>query len=385
MGGSSVDIAGLRAWVAGNRERMLADLAAYVGRETPSDDKARLSEALAWIEGTLLPPIGAAGRVRRIDGGEHGDIAVHDYAGAGDPVLVLCHYDTVWPAGTIAELPYAVDGDTVTGPGIFDMKAGLVQFLWAVRALDAAGLPRPAMRLVLNGDEETGSLASRPVIEDAAAGARAALVFEASADGAIKTERKGVGIFRVDVHGVAAHAGLDPTKGASAIGELARVVQTLHALTDLDAGTSVNVGVIGGGTRTNVTAGHAYGEIDVRVASRAEADRIDAAFAALRPADPRTTIEVSGGWNRPVMERSEPTAGLFALAAGLAKGIGLDLKECSVGGASDGNFVAALGLPVLDGFGAVGDGAHARHEHISIAGMLDRTALAAAVLTTLAG
>lgn len=382
---TEADIAALRTWATGHRAEMLADLGAYVGHETPSDDKPRLAEALAWIEGTLLPPLGEAVRVRHVDGGERGDIAVHDYAGSGDPVLVLCHYDTVWPAGTIGELPYAVDGDTVTGPGIFDMKAGLIQFLWAVRALDAAGLPRPAMRLVLNGDEETGSVASRPVIEEAATGARAALVFEASADGALKTERKGVGIFRVEVHGVAAHAGLDPARGASAIGELARVVQSLHGLTDLDAGTSVNVGVIGGGTRTNVTAGHAYGEIDVRVAGQAEADRIDAAFAALRPADPRVTIEVSGGWNRPVMERSEPTAGLFALAADLAKGIGLDLEECSVGGASDGNFVAALGLPVLDGFGAVGDGAHARHEHISIEGMLDRTALAAAVLTTLAG
>lgn len=381
---TEVDVAALREWSAGHRDGMLADLGAYVGRETPSDDKPRLAETLAWIEDTLLRPLGEPAAVRRVDGGERGDIRVLDYPGAGEPVLVLCHYDTVWPVGTIGELPYKVDGDTVTGPGIFDMKAGLVQFLWAVRALDAAGLPRPAIRLVLNGDEEVGSLSSRPAIEEAAAGAKAALVFEASHQGAIKTERKGVGIFRIDVRGVEAHAGLDPTKGASAVGELARVIQTLHGLTDLDAGTSVNVGVIGGGTRTNVTAGHAYGAIDVRVRSQAEAERIDAAFAALRPADPRTTIEVSGGWNRPVMERSAATADLFTRTAGLAKGLGLTLEECAVGGASDGNFVAALGLPVLDGFGAVGDGAHARHEHISIKGMLDRTALAAAVLTALA-
>lgn len=383
MSEPSVDVAALRAWVAGHRDDMLADLGAYVGRETPSHDKPRLTETLAWIEDTLLRPLGEPVAVRRVDGGEHGDIRVRDYPGAGDPVLVLCHYDTVWPVGTIGELPYRVDGDTVTGPGVFDMKAGLVQFLWAVRALDAAGLPRPAIRLLLNGDEEIGSPASRPVIEEAASGARAALVFEASHFGAIKTARKAVGDFRVDVHGVAAHAGLDPTKGASAIGELARVIQTLHGLADLDAGTSVNVGVIGGGTGTNVTAGHAYGEIDVRISSQSEADRIDAALAALRPADPRITLEVSGGWNRPVMERSAATADLFTLTAGLAKGIGLSLEECAVGGASDGNFVAPLGLPVLDGFGAVGDGAHARHEHISIEGMLDRTALAAAVLTSL--
>lgn len=385
MSDVDVDVAGLRAWAGGHRDDMLADLAAYVGRETPSGDKARLTEALRWLEESLLRPLGEPETVRRVDGGEGGDIRVIDYPGAGDPVLVLCHYDTVWPVGTIEELPFRVDGDTVTGPGIFDMKAGLVQFLWAVRALDAAGLPRPAIRLVLNGDEEVGSPASRPAIEAAASGARAALVFEASHAGAIKTARKGVGLFRVDVRGVEAHAGLDPTKGASAVDELARVITTLHGLTDLDAGTSVNVGVIGGGTGTNVIAGHAYGAVDVRVRSQEETERIDAALAALRPHDPRATIEVTGGWNRPVMERSAATADLFALAARLAAPLGLDLAECAVGGASDGNFVAPLGLPVLDGFGAVGDGAHARHEHISVEGMLDRTALAAAVLTTLAG
>ncbi|HEY3682458.1 MAG TPA: M20/M25/M40 family metallo-hydrolase, partial [Streptosporangiaceae bacterium] len=355
---TEVDVAVLREFAAGHRDDMLADLGAYVGRETPSGDRPRLAEALAWIEGTLLAPLGAPSSVRKIDGGEQGDIRVLDYPGAGDPVLVLCHYDTVWPVGTLAELPFRVDGDTVTGPGVFDMKAGLVQFLWAVRALEAAGLPRPAIRLVLNGDEEVGSLSSRPAIEEAASGARAALVFEASAAGAIKTARKGVGIFRVDVHGLESHAGLDPTKGASAIDELARAITTLHALTDLDAGTSVNVGVIGGGTRTNVKAGHAYGEIDVRVSSQEEAARIDAALAALAPADPRASIEVSGRWNRPVMVRSDGTGELFALAAGLAAKMGVALEECAVGGASDGNFVAALGLPVLDGFGAVGDGAH---------------------------
>jgi glutamate carboxypeptidase len=382
---TEVDVAALREWADGHRDDMLADLGAYVGRETPSDDRPRLDEALAWIEGTLLAPLGEPASVKRIDGGERGDIRVLDYPGAGEPVLVLCHYDTVWPVGTLAELPFAVDGDTATGPGIFDMKAGLVQFLWAVRALDAAGLPRPAIRLVLNGDEEVGSLSSRPAIEEAASGTRAALVFEASAAGAIKTARKGVGIFRVDVHGLESHAGLDPTKGASAIDELARAITALHALTDLDAGTSVNVGVIGGGTRTNVKAGHAYGELDVRVSSQEEAARVDAALAALAPADSRASIEVSGRWNRPVMVRSDGTGELFALTAGLAAKMGVALEECAVGGASDGNFVAALGLPVLDGFGAVGDGAHARHEHISVAGMAERTALAAAVLTALAG
>lgn len=383
---TGADLPALRDWIAAHRADLLTDLAGYVEHETPSTDKDLLNDGLAWVQSWLTDALGAPSATRRVDGGEHGDIQVREYAGNGTaPLLVLCHYDTVWPAGTLQELPFAVDDDTITGPGVFDMKAGLVQFVWAVRALDAAGLARPPLRLVLNGDEEVGSPASRPVIEAQTEGARSALVFEASQHGAVKTARKGVGIFRADVHGVAAHAGLDPTKGASAIDELARVTLALHGLTDLDAGTTVNVGVVGGGTRTNVTAGHAYAEIDVRVRSRAEAERVDAAIAALRPADPRVTLEFSGRWNRPVMERGAATGRMFELAARVADGLSVELAECAVGGASDGNFVAAAGLPVLDGFGAVGDGAHARHEHASVAGMIERAALAAGVLHAFAG
>lgn len=374
----------VQEWVEAHRDEMLADLERYVSIETPSDDKASLDLGLSWVDGWLRERLGEPTAVQEIDGGASGDVRVYDYAGPGEPVLLLCHYDTVWSLGTLADWPFAVDGDRVTGPGVFDMKAGLVQAVWALCALDAAGLARPAFRLVLNGDEETGSRASRSVIEAAASGTKAALVFEASADGAVKTARKGVGIFRIAVNGVEAHAGLDPGKGASAIDELARVVLTLHGLTDLAAGTTLNVGVIEGGTRGNVTAGRALGEVDIRVRTAAEIDRIDAALAALRPNDPRATLTVEGAWNRPVMERSAQTAELFALAKGIAAELGIELRECSVGGASDGNFVAALGVGVLDGFGAVGDGAHARHEHISIAGMLERTALAAAVLRALA-
>ncbi|NBH03707.1 M20/M25/M40 family metallo-hydrolase, partial [Amycolatopsis sp. SID8362] len=183
--------------------------------------------------------------------------------------------------------------------------------------------------------------------------------------GAVKTGRKGVGIFRVRATGVEAHAGLDPAKGASAIDELARAVLALHGLSDPDAGTTVNVGVLEGGTRSNVIAGAASGEVDVRVSTAAEAARIDAALAALKAHDPRAALTVEGGWNRPVMERSAAIAKVYELAREEAAQLGVTLRECSVGGASDGNFVAALGHPVLDGFGAVGDGAHARHEHVS--------------------
>lgn len=376
----------LLRWVTEHRDDMLADLRTYVELESPSSDKKSLDSTLAWLGSWLRDRLGEPAQLRRVDGGERGDIEIRDYPGTGaEPILLLCHYDTVWPLGTLAEIPFRIDGDRGTGPGIFDMKSGLVHAVWALKALDAAGLARPPIRLLLNGDEETGSLASRPVIESSAAGVAAALVFEASANGAIKTSRKGVGIFRVDATGIEAHAGLDPEKGCSAIDEIARVVLHLHGLTDLSRGTSVNVGIIEGGTGTNVAAGHASARLDVRVSSQEETDRIDRALAELRPHDPRATLTVSGDWNRPVMERTPTTVALYERARVVARGLDIQLEEISVGGASDGNFVAAIGVPVLDGFGAIGDGAHARHEHISVQGMLERTALAAATLHALAG
>ncbi|WP_236710892.1 M20 family metallopeptidase [Streptomyces sp. 150FB] len=391
-GAVGADVRALRAWTGEQREAMIDDLRAYVSVESPSDDKPSLRAMLDWLEHWLADRLGPPARVRRFDGGDHGDIVVHDYPGtsgdgAGDepaPVVLLCHYDTVWPLGTLAERPFTVDGDHITGPGVFDMKAGLVQAVWALRALEAAGAARPALRLVLNGDEEIGSLSSRPVIEAETEGARCALVFEASADGAVKTARKGVGLFELDIEGVEAHAGLDPASGASAVDELARAVLELHALSDPASGTTVNVGVVSGGTRSNVTAGHAHANIDVRVAAQSETARIDAALAALTPHDSRASLTVSGGWNRPVMERGPGTTQLYTLARDLAAPLGLELRECAVGGASDGNFAARLGVPVLDGFGAVGDGAHARHEYATVSGLLERTALAAAVINSLA-
>ncbi|GAA3714122.1 M20 family metallopeptidase [Streptomyces tremellae] len=383
--------ADLTAWVASHRDDMVAELARYVDTETPSDDKECLDAALPGLDQWLTASLGTPAARRRFDGGVYGDTLVLDWPGArtghGDgapPVALLCHYDTVWTKGTVAERPFALEGDTATGPGVFDMKAGLVQAVWAVRALDALGLPRPPLRLVLNGDEELGSPGSRPVIEAEAGDAPAALVFEASAGGAVKTARKGVGLFRVTATGVEAHAGLDPANGVSAVDEIARAVLALHALTDTAAGTTVNVGVLAGGTRPNVAAGRAVADLDIRVSDGAETERVDRALAALRPHDPRASLALTGGWNRPVMARTEGIARLFELARAHAAEQGVELRECAVGGASDGNFVAALGVPVLDGLGAVGAGAHARDEHISIAGMTERTAVAARVLCALA-
>ena len=365
---------------------MLEDLRGYVEIETPSDDRASLEKGLAWLDGLVADRLGPAAATSTVEGGSYGDVRVLEFDGsAAEPVLLLAHYDTVWPVGTLADMPFAVAGDRITGPGVFDMKAGLVQALWAVRIARDAGLALPPLRLLLNGDEEIGSPVSRPVIEQAGAGVQAGLVFEAAGPGGeVKTARKGVGMFRVDVDGVEAHAGLDPTAGASAVDELSRVVLALHGARDLEAGTSVNVGVVGGGTRSNVTAGHAWGEIDVRVSSAAETARIGRVLDGLRAHHPDAVLRVSGGWNRPVMERTARTAELYGIARSAASSLGVDLPETAVGGASDANFLTVLGLGVLDGLGALGAGAHARHEHALVSGLVRQTAVTAAVLHALA-
>ncbi|WP_223838338.1 M20 family metallopeptidase [Saccharopolyspora pogona] len=374
---------GVRAWLAEREEQIVADIADYVRIESPSDDVAALGECLRWLENWLDERLGQP-ESRQVHAREDaGDVSIRRYSGAGKPLLLLAHYDTVWPLGTIEELPFQRTGDTLTGPGVFDMKAGLVQAVWALCALDALDLPRPAFTLLLNGDEETGSKASSDVIRTEAKRARAALCFEASADGAIKTSRKGVGLFTVTVTGEEGHAGLDPTAGSSAVHEIAHQIIACRALQDMDAGTSVNIGVVRGGTRANVTAGAAGADLDIRVATVAEQERIAAGLAALTPVDPKAKIEVTGEWNRPVFERTGGVAELFALARECAAPLGLDLQEIAVGGASDGNFALDAGTPVLDGIGAVGAGAHARSEHATVSGMIERAALAAGVLAAL--
>jgi glutamate carboxypeptidase len=391
-GRSNTVAIGLVEWMQAHRDELVQDLTDYVSHETPSDDKNLLIKGLDWVETWLTSRLGEPAERRLVEGGNFGDTVVLDYpsgdsgnAAAGVPwVTALCHYDTVWSTGTLGDWPASVDGDVFTGPGAFDMKAGLVQLVWALKGCQELNLIRPGVRLVLNGDEEVGSPASRAVIEAEVVRGNAVLVFEASAGGALKTARKGVGIFQVQAHGEEVHAGLNPEDGASAIDEIARVVLQLHAATDLDLGTSVNVGILHGGTRTNVKAGNATADVDVRVASDSEVERINRVLSSLQAVNPRAEITVSGAWNRPVMPRSGQTATLFALAAEVAGAQGFELQETSVGGASDGNFAAALGLPVLDGLGAVGAGAHARNEWVSIAGMVERAALAAGILTRLA-
>lgn len=376
----------LPGWIEERRSEIVADLTDYVSQETPSDDKALLQAGLNWIETWLASRIGDPSCRRIARNEKHGDTLVLDYPAQDsvEHVVVLCHYDTVWPSGTLEEWPPSVDGDRFTGPGAFDMKAGLVQLVWGLKASQAFGLPHPSLSLVLNGDEELGSPVSRSLIEEEVLRGSAVLVFEASAAGAVKTARKGVGKFHVEIRGEEAHAGLNPESGISAIDEISRIVLELHGASDLDRGTTVNVGVLRGGSRANVKAGRATADLDVRVNCDEEARRIEALLAGLAPFNPKARIRVTGSWARPVMRRSDSIAQLFTTAAGAASELGFTLTETAVGGASDGNFAAALGLPVLDGLGAVGGGAHARNEWISINGTLQRTALAAGLLARLA-
>jgi glutamate carboxypeptidase len=266
---------------------------------------------------------------------------------------------------------------------VFDMKAGIVQGLWAMHALGRIQPGQHAVRMLLNSDEETQSRRSRPIIEAAAREARAALVLEPSLDGALKTARKGVARFDIAVRGRAAHAGVEPEAGRSAIAEMARVVTFLHGLTDARTGTTLNVGLISGGTRPNVVAAEAHAVVDVRVKTPAEAGRVTTLVRGLQPTQEGIEIAVSGGFARPPMERTPQIGALFVLAQRVAAEMGLELSEAATGGASDGNFCAAVGIPVLDGLGAVGGGAHAVEEHVVTDAMPLRAALGAGVIAAI--
>ena len=297
----------------------------------------------------------------------------------GPSQLLLGHYDTVWPIGTLDEMPFEADGDTVRGPGVYDMKGGVAQALLALQTLRHFGLePKVVPHVFLNSDEEIGSKDSRRYIERLAACMDRVFVLEPSLGpaGLLKTARKAIGRFTVTVHGEAAHAGLDPGAGASAILELSHVIQTLFAMNDLERGITVNVGTIDGGVRPNVIAALSQAVVDVRVASQEDADRIEAAILGLQPAIAGTSLAVQGGFGRPAMERTPANRQLWQMACRLGQDLGLKLEEALAGGGSDGNFTSQF-TATLDGLGAVGDGAHARHEHLKLSQTLERTALLA--------
>jgi len=350
--------------------------------ESPTSDKECVDRAVSAVEDEVRG-FASVMRYPQPDYGDHLRIEF-DIPTRGDgQVLGIGHLDTVWPVGTIQRMPWREADGRLWGPGVFDMKAGVAYLIFAARALRDLGLTCDRRFVVqLNTDEEIGSPASTPHTESEARKSAAVLVAEPSAslDGNLKTARKGGAKFQVQATGVGAHAGLDFASGANAIVELSAQVQRLASWTDLDRGLTVNPGVIRGGTATNVVAERASVDIDVRFATRLQAEEIEAKFQGLRPVDTRCSIKVSGGIRKLPLERTPEVARLFRLARSISTEYGIDLGEASVGGCSDGNTTAAMGVPTLDGLGAVGEGAHAAHESILVNRIADRAALIATLV-----
>lgn len=368
---------------------IVADILTLVRHETSSYDLPALATGLDLLREVVVTRLGQPDHEHRYPGGERGDTLTLTYTGTGaGHVALVGHYDTVWPTGTLAswEQPAASDDgrEKLSGPGIFDMKTGLAQGIWALKLARESGVPVPTVTFLFNGDEEISSRSSRPVIEDVARKVDVTLVLEPTAHGAVKTARKGLGVFKVMATGVEAHAGLAPQDGASAITALSEFVLAAKAVAAPDKGTTVNTGLISGGSAHNVVAGSATARIDIRVSNESEQNRVDAEFAAIKVSDPRVRIEVDHAWNRPPMTLNAASAQLLDLARQVAREQGRGvLPDAAVGGASDANFVAALGLPVLCGMGAVGDGAHAQGEFIYPDTVPAQTALIAGLLSRL--
>ncbi|MFZ9392411.1 MAG: M20 family metallopeptidase [Ilumatobacteraceae bacterium] len=351
-------------------DAMLADLSVLVEAESPSRDVDRLTVHARLVSGMMVRLLGSAPDLVASPVGPH----IH-WRGGGEPrVLILGHHDTVHPAGTLAARPFSVTGGIAAGPGVFDMKAGIVQAIHAVAAL----ADRSGVEILLSSDEEIGSRESRALIEERALACGAVLVLEPSADGgALKTGRKGTGTFEVRVRGRASHAGLEPEKGINSLVELANLIPQIVAIADPSRGTTVTPTVASAGTADNVVPENASCFVDVRVAVPEEKPRVEAAMAALRGSVPGTEIEVLGGIGRPPMHESA-AAVLMGIAAQVAAEAGIEnLDGVVVGGGSDGNFTAAVGVQTLDGLGAVGGGAHSADEHVVVAEMPHRAALIA--------
>lgn len=377
----------VQAWIESRREELTALLRELVECESPSDDAAAvnrfqelLAARLAGFARACFYPSAGGGRGRNL-------LLEFDLPGPRRKrpgrILAVGHADTVWRLGTLMELPFRRAEGRLWGPGVLDMKGGLALFIYALKALLALDLPiERKVALWVVSDEEVGSLGSRARTEALARQARAVLVLEPSAglEGKLKTARKGVGLYRLEVRGRAAHSGVDFQAGASAIVELARQIGVLAGFSDEKKGITVNPGVISGGTRSNVVAAEAHVEIDVRVARMGDAARLERRLRALKPFDRRCTLDISGGLNRPPMERTAQGAALYRAAREIARReLDLELEESASGGGSDGNFTAALGVPTLDGIGAVGEGIHATHESM----LEDRIASRAALLALL--
>jgi glutamate carboxypeptidase len=382
----------LLKWCVSETDELLDCLRRAVEVESPSGVKAAIDEMARFFAAEFEA---AGGRVKLLDHPTAGAAVVAEFPTTSlerkgrrrttaKPILVLGHHDTVWELGTLRSMPFRARSGRAYGPGILDMKSGIVGALWALRALRELNVARVRpVRVLLNPDEEVASLAFRRLILAEARRARAVLVLEPAAGaGALKTARKGVGEFRLTVHGRPAHAGINPEAGVNAITELARQILRIEKIADPKHGVTLTTGVIEGGTRSNVVPEFAKARVDIRVPRLADGRRIERRVFALKPVNPKAQLKIEGGINRLPMERIRAAA-LFELAQDLGGRMGLELREASTGGGSDGNLTAALGIPTLDGLGGVGDGAHARHEHVVIRELPRRAALLAALIASL--
>lgn len=355
-------------------------LRTVVEMESFSADKPSIDKLSSYIK-SRLEALGA--KVEVVPQEEAGNHLVAEWGEGAEQVLILCHMDTVWPIGTIQEMPFRIQDGLVSGPGVLDMKAGIAINLHALEALKSRGLaPHRRVKMLFNSDEEVGSTTSRALIEEEARKSAHVFVLEpaAGSGGALKIGRKGVGMFQIKVTGRAAHAGNEPEKGISAVEELAHQIIRLHSFTDLEVGTTVNVGVMSGGAVRNQIAPFAEGLVDLRVATMSEADRVTQEILALKPSLPGAKVEITGGMNRLPMEKTPATARLLDTARSVAGPLGIELAEAHVGGGSDAQFASAMGVPVLDGLGGVGEGPHAVHEHIIATELPRRVGLLASLL-----
>ncbi len=368
-------------WLEGRRAEMIAMIRRLVATESPSFDKLAVDRLSKMLSAEFSS---RGGRVHFHRTRRFGNHLQADFSGEDrPPVLLLGHMDTVWDVGTLKSMPFRQESGRLWGPGVLDMKAGIAQMMFAVEALQKVRgrLPR-AVSVLLVSDEEVGSETSRAITERLARKSAAVLVCEPAfgLKGALKTARKGVGEYTVKVFGCAAHSGLDSDKGQSAVVELARQIGAIARFTDRKRGMTVNPGVVRGGTRSNVVAAEAEVAVDARVAQLSDTPRLDRKFRSLRPFNPECRLEISGKINRPPLERTPAVVALFKKAQVLARELDFEVTEASVGGGSDGNFTAALGVPTLDGLGAVGAGAHAANESVVVSQLVPRTALLARMM-----
>jgi glutamate carboxypeptidase len=370
-----VDLRKMLEYFNENLQLMLRDAEELVKMESPSSDEILLKECSLFLCRKIKERTGLTVEEHSTTGTGPILVARSEPIPGKKPILLLCHYDTVHPKGMIYKVPFRVENGIVYGPGIFDMKIGIIQGIWSIKYLTEKHLLKNPLLLMLTPDEETGSLKSREIIEKEAQNCLYSIILEPSLNGKIKTRRKGVARYDIEFHGIAAHSGIEPDKGASAIKEMAQIILQVEELSNFERGTTVNVGIANGGSAVNVISEYAKISVDIRVWDNYEASRINDSIRALKTKDPRVGITISGGFNRPPMSPSEQTLKLVSKIKKLGKELNMCIEEASVGGGSDGNIIAPLGIPVIDGMGGDGGGAHTSNEFVRLETVVPRTAI----------